>query len=96
MKRNYRSPGRGGGEIDLIMMEADGTLVFVEVRFRRTVNYGGAGASITRRKMRRIIWAARHYISRIVPEPVCRFDVVSLRPNAIEWIKSAMDASDWV
>ncbi len=30
--RNYRTPGRGGGEIDLIMREPDGTLVFVEVR----------------------------------------------------------------
>src|SRR6187431_2170444 len=32
--RNYRTPGRGGGEIDLVMRDPDGTLVFVEVRRR--------------------------------------------------------------
>ena len=32
VQRNYRTPGRGGGEIDLIVRDADGTLVFVEVR----------------------------------------------------------------
>ena len=32
LERNYRSPGRGGGEIDLIMRTPDGTCVFVEVR----------------------------------------------------------------
>ena len=34
VERNYRTPGRGGGEIDLVMREAGGTLVFVEVRAR--------------------------------------------------------------
>ena len=34
LERNFRTPGRGGGEIDLIMREPDGTLVFVEVRQR--------------------------------------------------------------
>jgi Holliday junction resolvase-like predicted endonuclease len=35
LARNYRTPGRGGGEIDLVMRDFDGTLVFVEVRARR-------------------------------------------------------------
>jgi putative endonuclease len=34
VQRNFKTPGRGGGEIDLIMRERDGTLVFVEVRQR--------------------------------------------------------------
>ncbi|BEP59824.1 hypothetical protein GmRootV213_03780 [Variovorax sp. V213] len=46
--RNYRMPGRGGGEIDLIMRDPhDATLVFVEVRQRSTGTHGGAGGSIT-------------------------------------------------
>jgi len=34
LQRNYRTPGRGGGEIDLILQESDSTVVFVEVRKR--------------------------------------------------------------
>ena len=43
LERNYRTPGRGGGEIDLIMRAPDGTTVFVEVRQRRNTRHGGPG-----------------------------------------------------
>ena len=43
--RNYETPGRGGGEIDLIMQTPDGTLVFVEVRQRSGSAHGGAATS---------------------------------------------------
>ena len=46
LARNYRTPGRGGGEIDLILQAADGTVVFVEVRSRSHTGFGGAGGSI--------------------------------------------------
>ena len=39
--RNYRTPGRGGGEIDLVMRAPDGTLVFVEVRQRASRSRSG-------------------------------------------------------
>ena len=52
--RNYRTPGRGGGEIDLVMRERDGTLVFVEVRARASGAFGGAGGSISAAKQRRM------------------------------------------
>ncbi|MDM0017346.1 YraN family protein [Variovorax saccharolyticus] len=90
--RNYRTPGRGGGEIDLIMRDPrDGTLVFVEVRGRSSATHGGAGGSITGVKQRRIIFAARHYISRLRVLPPCRFDVV-LVEERIDWIAGAFDA----
>ncbi|MCB1987159.1 MAG: YraN family protein, partial [Burkholderiaceae bacterium] len=76
LARNYRTPGRGGGEIDLIVQEPDGTVVFVEVRSRSNSAYGGAGASVSATKQRRIIFAARHYLLRWVAPPPCRFDVV--------------------
>jgi len=89
--RNYRTPGRGG-EIDLIMRDPrDGTLVFVEVRGRASATHGGAGGSITGVKQRRIVFAARHYISRLRVLPPCRFDVV-LVEERIEWIQGAFDA----
>jgi putative endonuclease len=78
------------GEIDLIL--ADGpALVFAEVRLRRSLDYGGAAASITAAKRQRILRAARHYLSGR-PERPCRFDVIlldALDPGRIEWIKDA-------
>ena len=95
---NFRTPGRGGGEIDLIMREPDGTLVFVEVRQRSSDGHGGAGSSIGALKQRRIVYAARHYLARLPTLPPCRFDVV-LIDGAIEtggaqinWLKGAFEA----
>ena len=90
--RNYRTPGRGGGEIDLIMRDPrDGTLVFVEVRHRASASHGGAASSITGVKRRRIVFAARHYLSRLRTLPPCRFDVVLVEGH-IEWLRAAFDA----
>ena len=89
--RNYRTPGRGGGEIDLVMRDRDGTLVFVEVRSRTHGGFGGAGASISATKQQRIIFATRHYLMRLPSPPPCRFDVV-LVEEGVQWIKAAFDA----
>ena len=93
VQRNYRTPGRGGGEIDLIMRGADGTLVFVEVRKRRGAGHGGAAASVGAVKQRRIVFAARHYLARMCNAPACRFDVVALDGERIEWLQAAFDAA---
>ena len=96
---NYRTPGRGGGEIDLIMKDTDGTLVFIEVRQRASQSHGGAGASISAVKQKRIVFAARTYLMRFKTLPPCRFDVVLIHGGlatgdapAIEWLRSAFDA----
>ena len=93
LQRNYRTPGRGGGEIDLIMRTPDGTTVFVEVRSRGASAHGGAAASISVFKQRRIIFAARHYLLRQRPLPPCRFDVVLVEPHGLQWLPAAFDAS---
>lgn len=93
LERNYRTPGRGGGEIDLIMRETDGTLVFVEVRQRKNAGHGGAAASVGSTKQRRIVFAARHYLMRLRAPPPCRFDVVLQEMGEITWLKAAFDAS---
>ena len=92
LERNYRTPGRGGGEIDLIMRTPDGTTVFVEVRQRANASHGGAAASISATKQRRIIFAARHYLMRLREPPPCRFDVVLLESGRIEWLPAAFEA----
>ena len=90
--RNYRTPGRGGGEIDLILRDPrDATLVFVEVRRRASGSHGGAGGSITGLKQHRIVFAARHFIAGLRVLPPCRFDVVLIE-DEIEWIQGAFDA----
>lgn len=93
---NFRTPGRGGGEIDLVMRAPDGTVVFVEVRQRSSAQFGGAGASISAVKQRRIIFAARHYLMRLASTPPCRFDVVLVQGAAgtqeLEWLQGAFDA----
>ena len=91
--RNYRTPGRGGGEIDLIVRDPrDGTVVFVEVRQRTSRSHGGAGGSITGVKQRRIVFAARHYLMTLRTPPPCRFDVVLVEPEGIQWLVAAFDA----
>lgn len=90
--RNYRTAGRGGGEIDLIMREPGGTLVFVEVRSRALPQFGGAAASIGATKRRRILFAARCYLMRLPSPPPCRFDAVLIEGGQVQWLRAAFDA----
>lgn len=89
--RNYRCRG---GEIDLVCREGK-TLVFVEVRLRRNAAFGGAGASITPGKQRRIALAAAHYLSaRGQDNAPCRFDCVllaTLDDTRLEWVRDAFN-----
>ena len=80
------------GEIDLVMRDKD-TLVFVEVRMRSRDDFGGAAASVTPAKQRRLIAAARLYLSSLPTLPPCRFDVVALSGKKAdpEWMRSAFD-----
>ena len=92
VQRNYRTPGRGGGEIDLIMCDTDGTLVFVEVRKRASAKHGGATASITFVKQRRIVFAAQHFLLKLRQVLPCRFDVVAVQGDDLQWFKAAFDS----
>ena len=91
--RNYRTPGRGGGEIDLIMQDQDSTVVFVEVRKRKSTRHGGAAASVGRVKQRRVVFAAQFYLLKMRTLPPCRFDVVEVTPDGLAWLQAAFDAS---
>lgn len=94
VERNYRvarGPSARGGEIDLILRDRDGTLVFVEVRSRRSRAHGGAAASVDTAKVARLRRAADHYLLRLPVLPPCRFDVVAIDGAGIEWIQAAFD-----
>lgn len=88
VERNFRCKG---GEIDLIMQDG-AALVFVEVRRRGGRGFGGAAASITPAKQRRLIHAAQFYLLRVKPLPPCRFDVVAIDGGQLRWLKNVMDA----
>lgn len=94
VERNYRvaaGPNARGGEVDLILLERDGTLVFVEVRARADLTHGGAAASVTAAKQRRLIYAAQHFLLSMATPPPCRFDVLAIDGDRIEWIQAAFD-----
>jgi putative endonuclease len=78
-----------GGELDLVMREADGTLVFVEVRARAGWSHGGAAASIGRAKRRRIVAAALAVWARAGGGCACRFDVVAFEAGRPVWMRDA-------
>jgi putative endonuclease len=91
--RNYRCRW---GEIDLIMQDGC-ELVFVEVRFRESSEFGGAAASVEYRKKQKLARTAWHYLSQIKQDLDCpsRIDVVAL-DNAgqqIRWIKNAFECA---
>ena len=94
--RNYRvarGPHARGGEVDLILRERDGTLVFVEVRARTDARHGGAAASVGAAKRASLVLAARHYLLRFAVPPPCRFDVVAIEGGALQWLRGAFDAA---
>jgi putative endonuclease len=93
--RNYRvarGPSARGGEIDLILRDRDGTLVFVEVRARSAGSHGGAAATVSPAKRRSLVWAAQHYLMQLPRLPPCRFDVVAIDGDELQWIVAAFDA----
>ena len=95
MESNYRCRF---GEIDLIMRDAQ-TLCFIEVRFRNSLDFGGASASITPAKQRRIIKAALFYLSahRQGLNQALRFDALLIQQQDkgkldYNWIQNAFYA----
>jgi putative endonuclease len=98
VERNYRvalGPRVRAGEVDLILRDRDGTLVFVEVRQRTGRGHGGAAASVTFTKQRRIVRAAQHYLQRFGAPPPCRFDVLAIEDGRLQWLRAAFDAAAW-
>jgi len=96
LTRNYR---RRLGELDIVVRAGD-VLVVVEVRTRASSAYGGAAASVTRAKQRRIARAASALLQQradLAQLPV-RFDVIVVTdPHGaspgIEWIRHAFEAA---
>jgi len=86
-----------GGELDLVMRDAD-TTVFVEVRYRADARFGGGAASVDLRKRRKLVLAAQLFLQRhpaLARQP-CRFDVVDASgvPVQLKWLRAAFRLED--
>lgn len=65
------------GEIDIVARDGE-TLVFVEVKYRKNMDFGAPYEAVTTSKQKKIIRAAQVYLQGYRIEPVCRFDVISV------------------
>lgn len=90
LARNYRCRF---GEIDLVMQDGD-ALVFVEVRLRRSVSFGGGLTSVDGAKRNRLIATAHHYLQARARSTPARFDVIAIDSDErIKWVRNAFDAN---
>jgi len=86
------------GELDLVMRDGD-TVVFVEVRYRKSASHGDAATSVTASKQAKLILAAQQWLAAHPQHArhACRFDVVGYdgSVNAIRhnWLQGAFEAS---
>ncbi len=80
-----------GGEIDLIMRDAH-YVVFVEVRQRADARFGGAIASVTTAKQKRLVHAAQVYLQGLRNQPACRFDLIAIDGEHLQWLKNIISA----
>jgi putative endonuclease len=92
LARNLRCKA---GELDLVCLDG-GVIVIVEVRHRATAAFGGALASVTWRKQRRLI-RATEFLKMSRPEwraRALRFDVIAVQGRLdgtyeLDWIRDA-------
>ncbi|MFZ6773838.1 YraN family protein [Undibacterium sp. SXout7W] len=80
-----------GGEIDLIMQDGD-SIVFVEVRRRTSMRFGGAIASVTPAKQRKMVHAAQVFLMTLNTQPACRFDLVAIESDTLHWLQNVIVA----
>jgi len=85
IEKNFRSRF---GEIDLIVKDGQ-TIVFVEVKYRLSENYGSPKEAVTNEKIKKIIRTAQYFITKNNFNSLYRFDVVSIYKDKIEHIKNA-------
>ncbi len=95
LARNYTTRH---GELDLVMRDGD-TVVFIEVRYRKSASHGDAATSVTASKQAKLILAAQHWLAAHPQHArgACRFDVVSYDGpvDAVrrEWLRGAFEAN---
>ena len=91
LEKNFRSPY---GEIDLVMLDKN-ELVFIEVRYRKNQQFGGAIESVAKNKIRKLRNTAEMYLQQhqSLSYSACRFDMLAVTGRTpdykVEWIAEA-------
>lgn len=80
------------GEIDIIAKE-NGYLIFIEVKYRSSLNKGYPHDAISNYKINKIINTAKYYMltNNISFDTPCRFDVITILGDEINIIKNAFE-----
>ncbi len=81
--RNVRTPA---GELDIVAREGQ-TIVFVEVKARRSGSMGGAEEAVDGRKRRRLVAAAEAFLAANPLQGECRFDVAAVEVGSGDIMK---------
>ncbi|KPD04454.1 YraN family protein [Moellerella wisconsensis] len=92
-----RNISNRGGEIDLLMRDKH-YWVFVEVRFRRNLRYGGALVSVTQKKRKKILTAAKLWLAQrneSFDTALCRFDICAITGQQFEWVPNAFNDDEF-
>lgn len=96
--KNYKTPS---GEIDIVALDK-GTIVFVEVKTRRSGDFGPPELSVNSIKRQKIIKSAFHFLSKKrIKDTPCRFDIVSItesfdgKDKDLRIIKDAFELEKW-
>ena len=79
LRRNLRGPG---GEIDIVALDGS-TIVFVEVKLRKSASFGSAIGAVDRRKRARIRAVAADFLQFFAPDAKARFDVLTIERGAL-------------
>ncbi len=79
VRRNLRGPG---GEIDIVALDGS-TVVFVEVKVRKSRGFGSALGAVDSRKRARIRAVAADFLQFYAPAARARFDVLTIERGAL-------------
>lgn len=89
LEKNFYFPG---GEIDLIGIDGE-YICFIEVKYRKSNQYGSPEEAITWVKQKKILSGARKYLyqRKLSFDTPCRFDTICIYGETITWIRNAFD-----
>jgi len=86
------------GEIDIIALQ-ERTIIFVEVKYRKSSQFGEASEAVTPQKIVKLIKAAEVFLcqNEELKDYSSRFDVIAITKNNFNWIENAFDSeSSWI
>lgn len=93
-KKGYKFIGKNikykFGEIDLIMLDQT-TYIFIEIKYRSSMSYGGSLLAISNKQIKRLVLSANYYMQKNKINCPARFDFIGYDNEKISWIKNAFN-----